>query len=66
MKDSSIVRFGAAGAVLGVLVGVAISSGDRPREVVYSAAGLMEARLTYSMAPILSKHRKGALFTIEW
>ena len=67
LADTNIVLYGALGAGAGIALGLALASGtDTAGEIVYTAAGRTAARFTYSMAPILARHRKGLLFTVTW
>ena len=52
-----------AGAALGALVA---SASDPSEELVYSAAGTTESRFSYSVSPIMSRKRKGVLFSVTW
>ncbi len=51
----------AGGAAAGALL-----ASPTPEQTVYMSSGLAQSSFTYSLSPIVSNKRKGALFTITW
>ncbi len=49
------------GAALG-----AILASPKPEEIIYSGSGVAGSRFTWSVAPVLTRRQKGAMFTISW
>lgn len=55
------------GAGIGATVGAAIDGARKPpRQSIYLAPELTMPAFTYSLAPIVTKSRKGVLFTLTW
>ena len=60
----SMLLLGGAGAGAGAITDSARKRAAR--EVVYLDSGSAESTFSYSLSPIVSNKRKGALFTVTW
>ena len=56
--------FGAVGTGIGLAVDAARKKGRG--ELIYSAPGPNEARMSFSISPVFSSDRRGAFFSVTW
>jgi len=57
----------ALGVGAGVALGALVASASHPsEELVYTASGQTESRFSYSVSPMISRQRKGVLFSVTW
>ncbi len=65
-NGGAALLLGAGAAGTGVAVGASVDAAIKTRGVVYSAPGLSSARIDLSISPIITRERRGVLFTLGW
>ena len=62
------LSFGGISGAIGAGIGLAVDAARKKGrgKLIYSAPGANEARMSFSISPVLSSDRRGAFFSVTW